>query len=393
MLTFILIIIYMSFISLGLPDSLLGAVWPVMRIDMQMPLSAAGILSMLITGGTIISSFFSGKMIKKFGTGKVTFISVIMTAFALLGFSVSMSFYWLCLLAIPLGLGAGAVDSALNNFVALHYKAKHMSWLHCFWGIGATSGPFIMSMFLSSANGWRKGYLIISILQLCLVFVLFLSLPLWKRFEQTKVEDLESDNEITQKTSLFSSPIVRFTLVSFFCYCAIETTAGLWGSSYLVNTKGVQADTAAKWVSLFYLGITIGRLITGFVSMRMSNRSLIRVGLISMLLGTVVFFLPVTPSACIFGFILIGLGCAPIFPCMLHDTPRKVGKRLSQSMMGIQMAFAYIGSTLMPPLFGVLAAASGTSIFPIYIFILLFIMVICVEMGNKLLNGEKKRVV
>jgi len=383
----------MSFISLGLPDSLLGAVWPVMRIDMQMPLSAAGILSMLITGGTIISSFFSGKMIKKFGTGKVTFISVIMTAFALLGFSVSMSFYWLCLLAIPLGLGAGAVDSALNNFVALHYKAKHMSWLHCFWGIGATSGPFIMSMFLSSANGWRKGYLIISILQLCLVFVLFLSLPLWKRFEQTKVEDLESDNEITQKTSLFSSPIVRFTLVSFFCYCAIETTAGLWGSSYLVNTKGVQADTAAKWVSLFYLGITIGRLITGFVSMRMSNRSLIRVGLISMLLGTVVFFLPVTPSACIFGFILIGLGCAPIFPCMLHDTPRKVGKRLSQSMMGIQMAFAYIGSTLMPPLFGVLAAASGTSIFPIYIFILLFIMVICVEMGNKLLNGEKKRVV
>ncbi|TCO69066.1 MFS transporter [Marinisporobacter balticus] len=390
MLTFILMIIYLAFISLGLPDSLLGSAWPIMRVDLQMPFSAAGIISMIITGSTIISSFLSGKIIKRFGTGKVTSISVLMTAISLFGFSFSISFYWICLLAILLGLGAGAVDSGLNNFVALHYKAKHMSWLHCFWGIGATAGPLIMSLFLAAENGWRKGYLLIASIQFVLVFILFLTLPIWRNFEINTKEDLENNNINNAKKSLFSMPIVKVTLVSFFCYCAIEMTTGLWGSSYLVDTKDISADVAAKWVSLFYLGVTVGRLFAGFISMKINPYTLIRLGEVTIMVGIILFILPFNPTICMVGFILVGLGCAPIFPCMLHDTPNKVGKNFSQSMMGIQMAFAYMGSTLMPPIFGVLATIIDTSIFPVYIFILLIVMVVCVEKTNKLLKGEQK---
>lgn len=382
MLTFILIIIYIAFISLGLPDSILGSAWPVIRMDLQLPLSAAGVISMIVTGGTIISSLMSNRMIRRFGTGKVTLTSVFLTAAALLGFSLSGSLLALCLLAVPLGLGAGAVDAGLNNFVALHYEARHMNWLHCFWGIGATSGPVIMSLFLGKEQGWRTGYTAIAMIQFTLVAVLLLTLPLWKRVEGAPKTEEENEDPASEKKDLFALPGVKVTLAAFFCYCALELTAGLWGSSYLVAARGLSAGQAAKWISFFYLGITIGRLLSGFISMKLNTKNLIRLGEGIILLGVILFILPLPPAVCMAGFIMVGLGCAPIYPGMLHETPNMVGSRHSQAMMGIQMAFAYVGNTLMPPLFGLLATAFGTGIFPLYLLALLLIMIWCKERGN-----------
>lgn len=383
MFTFILIIIYLAFISLGLPDSLLGSAWPVMGTDLYASLSSAGIISMIITGGTIISSLLSNRMIKRFGTGKVMMVSVLMTAASLWGFSVSGSVYMLYILAVPLGLGAGAVDAGLNNFVALHYEVRHMNWLHCFWGIGATSGPVIMSIYIGNREGWRDGYLTIAVIQFILTAVLFLTLPIWKKVEG---KDESQTGEAAQENGwkLLSLKGVKVTLTAFFCYCALELTAGLWGSSYLVSARGVTAGQAAQWISFFYLGITAGRFISGFISMKISTHNLVRLGEGLILAGIVMLFLPVNPTVCIAGFILIGLGCAPIYPGMLHDTPKRVGDRNSQAMMGIQMAFAYIGNTVMPPLFGFLASVTDMSIFPVYLFLILFVMIYCVEISNRI---------
>lgn len=382
MITLILIIIYLAFISLGLPDSLLGSAWPVMQTDLSVGFSSAGIISMIICGGTIISSLFSGKLINRFGTGKVTFISVTMTALALLGFSVSPSFIWLCIMAIPLGLGAGSVDAALNNFVALHYKAKHMSWLHCFWGIGATSGPIIMSLFLAKNSGWQKGYFTISLIQFFLVFVLFITLPLWKILEKNNDEAPNEEEKNTEKISPLKIPGVKLALVSFVCYCATESTAGLWGSSYLVNYKGLSVDAAARGISLFYGGITLGRFLTGFLTMKFNNRTLIRSGQVICITGAVCLLLPLPTYFSLFGLILVGLGCAPIYPCMLHETPNRFGKSTSQSIMGIQMAFAYIGSTFMPPILGFIASKTSIVIFPYFLLFFILIMLIGSEKIN-----------
>ncbi len=382
MITLILIIIYLAFISLGLPDSLLGSAWPVMQTDLSVGFSSAGIISMIICGGTIISSLFSGRLINRFGTGKVTFISVTMTALALLGFSVSPSFIWLCVMAIPLGLGAGSVDAALNNFVALHYKAKHMSWLHCFWGIGATSGPIIMSLFLANNSGWQKGYFTISLIQFFLVFVLFITLPLWKILENNDEEASNEEEKNTEKISPLKIPGVKLALVSFVCYCATESTAGLWGSSYLVNYKGLSVDAAARGISLFYGGITLGRFLSGFLTMKFNNRILIRFGQVICITGAVCLLLPLPTYFSLVGLTLVGLGCAPIYPCMLHETPNRFGKSASQSIMGIQMAFAYIGSTFMPPILGFIASKTSIVIFPYFLLLFMLIMLIGSEKIN-----------
>jgi len=375
----------MSFISLGLPDSLLGSAWPVMRTDMALPVSFGGILSFIITGGTIISSLLSDKVIRRFGTGKVTAVSVGMTAFALLGFSVSPGFPWLCVLAVPLGLGAGSVDTALNNFVALHYKASHMSWLHCFWGVGATVGPIIMSFYLRSESGWKMGYRIIGIIQVCLVVVLFASLPLWKLVGgSTKSEDISGD-------SLKFIDILRINgakpaLLTFFSYCSLESSAGLWGSSYLVLVKGISSETAAKLVSLYYFGITLGRFISGFITMKLSNSSLIRIGEAVIITGLVFLLLPVDwVFIQTVGFLLIGLGCAPVFPSLIHETPVRFGKDLSQAFIGMQMACAYVGSTLMPPIFGFIAQRTSFCLFPFFLLTASLIMI----MANKRITGTK----
>lgn len=378
MLTILLIIIYIAFISLGLPDAILGSAWPSMHTDLNVPISYAGIATMIVSGGTIISSFFSEKMIRKFGTGKVTTISVLLTATGLLGIYFAPSFIWICLLGIPLGIGAGAVDAALNNFVALHYEAKHMNWLHCFWGIGATSGPFIMSLFLLNQNGWRIGYATIGIIQAILVICLFISLPLWRQFETTQKVEEEDDNGIKIK-SLLKIPGAKPTLIAFFCYCAVELTTGLWASSYLVVNDGLAVELAAKWASFYYLGITVGRFIAGFLTMKLTNTQIIRIGQTICIIGAILLVLPITSVFKLIGLIFIGLGCAPIYPAMLHETPNRFGKELSQHLMGIQMATAYVGSTLIPPLFGALSKVLGLQMLPYFLLIFLIIMLVSSE--------------
>ncbi|MFR6471624.1 MAG: MFS transporter [Turicibacter sanguinis] len=378
MLTILLIIIYIAFISLGLPDAILGSAWPLMHTDLNVPISYAGIATMIVSGGTIISSFFSEKMIRKFGTGKVTTISVLLTATGLLGIYFAPSFIWICLLGIPLGIGAGAVDAALNNFVALHYEAKHMNWLHCFWGIGATSGPFIMSLFLLNQNGWRIGYATIGIIQAILVICLFISLPLWRQFETTQKVEEEDDNSIKIK-SLLKIPGAKPTLIAFFCYCAVELTTGLWASSYLVVNDGLAVELAAKWASFYYLGITVGRFIAGFLTMKLTNTQMIRIGQTICIIGAILLVLPITSVFKLIGLIFIGLGCAPIYPAMLHETPNRFGKELSQRLMGIQMATAYVGSTLIPPLFGALSKVLGLQMLPYFLLIFLIIMLVSSE--------------
>ncbi|WP_424767387.1 MFS transporter [Paenibacillus sp. sgz302251] len=397
MATFFLMIIYLAFISLGLPDSLLGAAWPVMQSEFDAPLETAGMLFMIIAGSTIVSSLASGPIIKRLGTGNITLISCIMTAGALLGLSYAPSLLWLILFSVPLGLGAGAVDAGLNNYVATHYKAQHMSWLHCFWGVGATLGPIIMSQHIANENGWRDGYIVIFAVQVALVVLLFFTLPLWKRVAKTNSTDLIENQEDTQvalhdeankKIKPLQVKGVKLALVTFLFYCGVEATMGLWGSSFLVNVKLLPADVAARWVSMFYAGITVGRLVTGFIAYKVSNRTLIRVGQATTLAGALLLVLPL-PTICAFaGFIMVGLGCAPIFPCMLHETPVRFGKEHSQSIMGYQMAVAYTGSTLLPPLLGWFAAHTTIAIFPFFIAAYGIVMLVSSEKINAFMKAR-----
>lgn len=390
----LLLVIYLAFISLGLPDPLLGAAWPVIQEDIGAPLEAAGYLFMIISAGTIISSLLSGRVIKRFGTAKVTFASVLLTAGALLGFYFAPSIIWLVLCAIPLGLGAGAVDTALNDYVALHYKAHHMSWLHSFWGVGATLGPIIMAQFITGQQAWRNGYLTIAGIQFALAAVLFFSFPLWKRVAQNRSMTLkektkeihDEGHENTKHKKPLQIKGVKFALLSFLFYCGVETTVGLWGSSFLVNVKGVSASSAAKWVSLYWGGLTVGRFLTGFVTFKLSNRILIRIGQIIALVGAVLLVLPFPTTFSLAGFIMIGFGLAPIFPCMLHETPTSFGKTHSQTIMGYQMALAYTGSTFLPPILGMIASHSTIAIFPFFIVIYIAIMLLCSEQLNTLLR-------
>ncbi|WP_419880475.1 MFS transporter [Peribacillus sp. B-H-3] len=393
MALFLLIIIYLAFISLGLPDSLLGSAWPVMQKDFGPPLETAGLLFMAMAGCTIISSLVSGRVLKRFGTGRVTLVSCLMTAVSLLGFYFAPSLVWLIVCTIPLGLGAGAVDSGLNDYVAVHYKAHHMSWLHCFWGIGATAGPMIMSYFISGQDSWRNGYLTISGIQFALVAILFITLPLWNRGKENGNGQKDSSGEVNLEYPQQVKPVqiqgVKLSMVSFLFYCGVEAAVGLWGSSFLVNVKELSAGTAAQWVSFYYAGITIGRFFTGFITFKTTNRTLIRMGQITALAGAILTILPLPSVFSLAGFIIVGLGLAPIFPCMLHETPARFGKQHSQTIMGYQMAVAYTGSTFMPPLLGFIASHSTMKIFPYWIFIFVGLMLLTSEKLNTLL--KKKR--
>lgn len=385
-----LIIIYLAFISLGLPDSLLGAAWPAMQPEYGAPIETAGLLFMAIAGGTILSSLASGTVIKRFGTGKVAFVSCLMTALALLGFSFSPSFVWLFLFAIPLGLGAGSIDAGLNHYVAENYNAHHMSWLHCFWGVGATLGPIILAFSLSGERSWRNGYLIIAGIQFALVFILFFSLPLWKKNEKNKEVQEGIADTVQHRTLAKAKPLqikgVKSALLTFLFYCGAEATMGLWGGSFLVEVKGLEADTAARWVSFYFGGITAGRFITGFITLRASNRILIRSGQLLALAGAVLLVLPLPVALSLAGFVLIGLGLAPIFPCMLHETPVRFGKEHSRSIMGYQMAVAYTGSTFIPPFLGFLAIYSTLAVFPVFIIVLMAAMLLGAEKLNRMLK-------
>ena len=380
-MSFLLGIIYLSFISLGLPDALLGAAWPNMYPEFNVPVSYAGAISMIISFGTIISSLQSDRLTKKFGTGKVTATSVGITALALWGFSISHSFVSLCLWAIPYGLGAGSVDASLNNYVALHYASKHMSWLHCMWGIGATLGPYIMGYVLTKGASWNIGYFVISILQIILTAVLVFSLPKWKK-QNSSSEDSANDKPLTIK-QIFAIPGAKEIMVCFLCYSAIEQTTMLWASSYLNLAKGVDATTAASFASLFCIGITIGRGINGFIAMKLKDNQMIRMGQGIILIGVIIMLLPLNKVFSLIAFSLIGLGCAPIYPCIIHSTPEHFGEENSQAIIGVQMASAYVGSCLMSPLFGLIADNISIKLLPLYLFILLILMILMHEMLEK----------
>ena len=378
MFQLLLAIIYLAFISLGLPDSMLGAAWPEMYVEFGVPLSCAGILSALIAAGTIVSSLQSDRLTLKLGTGKVTAISVAMTAAALFGFSITHNFWLLCLWAIPYGLGGGSVDASLNNYVALHYKSRHMSWLHCMWGVGAATGPYIMGYALTSGRGWNSGYRIISIMQIVLTVILFLSLPLWKK-RSTVIEETGEKRKPMALKDVLKIKGAKEVLVCFFCYCAIEQTAGLWASSYLSLYKGVPVETAASFGAMFFIGITVGRAISGFLTIKLTDIKMIRLGQTLILLGIIIMFLPLNAYASLAGLIMIGLGCAPIYPCVIHSTPAHFGEDKSQAVIGVQMAFAYTGTLCMPPLFGIIANTITVALLPVYLIILLVLMVVMHE--------------
>ena len=381
MVHLLLAIIYLAFISLGLPDALLGAAWPSMYPQFDVPVSYAGIISMIIALGTVVSSLQSDRLTQKLGTGKVTALSVLMTAMALFGFAASHSFGMLCLWAIPYGLGAGSVDASLNNYVALHYESRHMSWLHCMWGIGASAGPYIMGYALTAGWGWNSGYHIIAVLQIVLTAILLCSLPLWK---QRPAEVLQ-DGKVQLAKALSIREVLQLAgareiLVCFFCYCALEQTTGLWASSYLTLHKGVSADTAASFASMFYLGITVGRALSGFLTMKLNDVQMIRLGEVIIGIGVLVMLLPFGQSLSLAGLILIGLGCAPVYPCVIHSTPAHFGADKSQAIIGIQMACAYVGTCLMPPVFGLIANHITVALLPVYLLIILVLMVIMHEL-------------
>lgn len=389
MTSLLLIVIYIAFISLGLPDSMLGSAWPSMYGELNVPVSYAGIVSMIIAGGTIVSSLFSDKVIRKLGTGLVTAISVAMTAIGLFGFAFSHYFWQLCLWGIPYGLGAGSVDAALNNFVALHYKAKHMSWLHSFWGVGATAGPYIMGMCLTRGLRWNTGYETIGIIQIILVIGLAFSLPLWKSKQSENMDEIAATVDLSFKEKVQISG-VKEIMIAFFCYCSLESAAGMWASSYMVIYKGINAETAAKWAALFYLGITIGRFLSGFITEKIGDKNMIRGGQALITAGIIFMLLPLGNMAVFIGLIMTGIGCAPIYPCIIHATPYNFGKDKSQAIIGLQMASAYTGSTFMSPLFGIIAEHTSISLYPFYLVIFLVVMVVMIERVNKMHSKKEK---
>ena len=387
MISLLLAVIYAAFISLGLPDALLGSAWPIMHAQMNVPLSYAGIITFTIAMGTVVSSLLSDRLTLKLGAGKVTALSVSLTALALLGFSISNRYWMLLLFAIPYGLGAGSVDAALNNYVALHYSNRHMSWLHCMWGVGCSIGPSIMSWALTGGQqNWPLGYRIVGIIQLGLTALILLSLPLWKG----RVTAEPSGEKVRPMSiaELVRLPGAKEIMITFFCYCALESTAGLWASSYLVFHHGLSEETAAACAALFYIGITAGRALNGFIAERFTDTVLTRAGFVIMALGVVTLLLPLGEVAAQIGLVILGMGCAPTYPCIIHATPIRFGREKSQAFIGVQMASAYMGSTLMPPLFGLIANHISVGLYPVYMTAILLLMAVMHERVVRATEGN-----
>lgn len=376
MYLFLLALIYLAFISLGLPDSLLGSAWPLMHLEMGVPISYMGIITMVISGGTIVSSLMSDRLTRKFGTKILTIASVFLTVIALFGFSFANNFFMLIVFAIPYGIGAGAIDAALNNYVALHYKAKHMSWLHCFWGVGTIVSPFVMGYALTSST-WNNGYRIVGFMQLVIGIILLLTLPVWKVNEDV-VSTASEDVGLFKALRIKGVP---FFLLGFLAYCAAETTTMQWASTYFVEVKGISVERAAIFASLFYIGITAGRFISGFITDKLGDRKMILLGSSVLIVGILTLAIPSSSYELAFAsFIIIGLGCAPIYPCIIHSTPYNFGAKNSGAIIGIQMASAYLGATFMPPIFGVLGNASTFAIMPLYLLVFVLLMLVMIEL-------------
>lgn len=377
----LLAIIYVSFVSLGLPDALLGAAWPIMQTELAVPVSYAGGISLIIALGTVVSSLQSDRVTKWLGTGKVMVISVAMTAVAIFGFSVSSRYWQLCLWAIPYGLGAGSVDASLNNYVALHYASRHMSWLHCMWGLGASIGPYIMGVALTGGLSWNRGYGIIAVLQVLLTLILVFSIPLWKKRNTGAVNEKAEPLKLKQ---IIAIPGAKEVMLAFFCNCALEQTAILWGSSYLVMCNGMPEEQAASLASLYLIGLTAGRGLNGFLTYKLKDANLIRLGQAVIGLGVLIMLLPMGAMASFVGLLLCGLGSAPVYPCIIHSTPEHFGEENSQALIGVQMASAYVGICVMPPIFGLIARFISASLLPLYLGAILLLMVIMCEKLNRI---------
>ena len=388
MFAFLLSVIYLSFVSLGLPDSVFGAAWPSMQPDFAVPLSYAGIVSAIIAFGTIISSLMSDRITKLLGAGKTTAVSTAITACALFGFSISAEFWQLCILAIPYGLGAGSVDAALNNYVALHYSSKHMSWLHCMWGVGAALGPSIMGIALTNSWGWDKGYLTISVIQAALTVILIFSLPLWKKRPKDEFCENGEKAKAISLPQVFKIKGAKSIMLIFFCYCAIEVVTTLWASSYLNIYRGINPETAALFGSMYLIGITVGRAIGGFISMKLNDTQMIRLGFGIMTVGVIMIAVPFSTAISVVGLIIMGLGSAPIYPSIIHSTPERFGAEKSQALIGVQMASAYTGTCLMPPLFGLIAQYINIALFPLFIGIILLISIVMHEYLQRISAGK-----
>ena len=385
--TALLMMIYLSFISLGLPDSMLGSAWPAMNVSLNAPLWGAGLVQMLISFCTIISSLNSTKLIRRFGTGKLTAISVATTALALLGFSLAKNYAFLLLMAVPLGLGAGAVDAGLNNYVALHCEAKHMSWLHCFWGVGTIIGPMILSAVLRVGGSWATGYRAVGLIQCAVSALLFATLGMWKC---GNIQQEEHGAKTLSVWEVLSLPGAKAGMVTFLCYCAVESTLGLWGATYISQVRGVDEATAASFGAMFYIGITAGRAISGFMAMKLLPKQMVRVGQALLALGCIFMMIPAGSTLSGIGLVVCGLGCAPIYPNIIQDTPVNYGTENSQAAIGVQMAFAYVGSTFLPSIFGALAGVGGYGLLPYFAIGICVLMTVLFGIQKKIVETKVK---
>lgn len=380
MATLLLIVIFIDFIGLGIPDSLFGAAWPAINSDFGLPISAANAVTVTMTVCSIISSLMSAKLTEKFSTSKIAAVSTALTAVGLFGFSISKNIYMMFFFTLFLGFGAGAIDAALNNYVAVHYRASHMNFLHCFYGIGVTLSPYLMSLALKNRS-WQSGYRLAFIIQLVISIIAFVSLPLWQKNGRLS----ESSDEKSEKSSfadLVKLPGIKSTWLVFFGSCALEYVSGTWSSSFLVNSRGITVDRAALFVTVYYGGIAFGRFLSGIFSSKLKPQQIILIGTILIIPAIVLVSQPFIPNLIAVGMFLIGLGNGPLYPNMVHLTPIRFGAQRSQAVMGSQMAAAYIGILSMPALTGFLAQKFSTDIFPYCLAVLYGIMLISLIATN-----------
>lgn len=386
MATFLLVIIYIAFIGLGIPDSLFGTAWPAIYTDFGLPISFGSFVTVIVSLGTIISSVISGKVIRFFGTKTVSAFSTLLTAVALIGFSLSPNLWIMCLLAVPLGIGAGAIDVALNNYVSLHYSATHMSFLHCFYGVGVSVSPYIMSLVISGNLGWRGGYKIAFILQAAITALMFFTLPIWEKVHPEKNVDSQKENTKLSFGEIIKIQGVKLMCLLFFTSCAIELTCGGYGSTFLVEYKGISADRAATVIMIYYIGETLGRFLSGVLASKIHSWKIINYGVIILGTALVLLLLPSHAYISAVAMFLIGLGNGPLFPNFNYLTPENFGNEVSQSVMGIQMASAYIGSMLSPVICGILGQKIGMVIFPVYLLMFYIIMVPSLKKVEKIVR-------
>ena len=386
MVTILLVFIYIFYIGLGIPDSLLGAAWPAIYGEFHLPISYASFISAIISTGTVLSSLFSTKVIARLGTAKVTALSTTLTAIALLGFSCSNSFLWLCLCAIPLGIGAGSIDTALNNYVALHYNAMQMNFLHCFYGIGVTASPYLMSMALSDSMDWRAGYRMVFYIQFVIATLSVLILPLWKKIRAARQE--EETIQVLPLSQMIRRKKIWASCGVFAGISALESTCLIWGSTYLSESIGLTADMAAARITFYFVGITLGRFLSGLLSMKFTDWKIILMGQVTIFAAVLILLVSNHTVGTVLGLFLIGLGNGPIFPNMTHLTPALYKKETSQSIIGIEMAFSNLSIMLTPVLFGFLSSVLSINIFPAFLAIMFTFMAGCTV---ALKIGEKKK--